>query len=281
MPNKSFSIYSSDDLTVEDNGQLVIEIAKSHMAFIVRKENKRSIAACEIFTFNEDEGYNLNELFANVSLQSKLISTQTPSASIYINNELCIPVPIFKFNKEIAAEYLNAVFGEDHFSKIQFEHLPVEPGIMNVYRVNEDHFSFLNQQFKKVSFHHVYSNIIRRLANITSGLPAQLITIQFYSTFMIVVVMKDGNLHLIQSFVYETPEDVLYYLLNITNQFQLYDASLTLQISGMIGLDFKLYRELITYFKEVIVENVNESDLLLNTGEHQLHYFTPFFNLAL
>lgn len=281
MSNKSFSIYGSEEFAVEDNDQLVIEIAKSHMACIVTKENRKAIAAYELFSFNEDEGKNLNQLFANLAQHSKILSKPTPSVSIYINNELCIPVPIFKFNKEIAAEYLNVVFGEDGFSKNQFEHLPVEPGIMNVYRVNEDYFNFLHQHFTKVNFHHVYSSIIRRLANITSALPAQLIIIQFYNTFMIVVVMKDDNLHLIQTFVYQTPEDVLYYLFNITNQFELYSKSLTIQISGMIDLDFKLYRELITYFKQVIVENVDQSNLALNIGEHPLHYFTPFFNLAL
>jgi hypothetical protein len=282
MPNKSFSIYSSNDEdVVQGNGQLVIEIARSYIACILTKENKRSITCYEFFAFNEDEAHNFPELYNAVLSQSSLLNTSVAATSVFINDEFCIPVPIFKFNKEIAADYLDLVFGEDPFSITHFEHLPVEPGIINVYRINEDRYRFLDSTLQKVSFHHTYSNIIKRLSTIASGFPSEFINIQFYNTTMIVAVLKEGNLQLIQTFVYETPEDVLYYLLNITQQFQLFSDDLTLRISGMIDLDFKLYRELITYFKKVIVENVNKSNLQLNITDHPLHYFAPFFNLTL
>ena len=281
MPNKSFSIYSSDEFTVDDNDQLVIEIAKSHVACIVSRDHQKAIAGYELFTFNEDEASDFPALFANISTQSQILNTQIASPSIYFNDELCLPVPIFKFNKEIAVEYLNVVFGEDPASKIQFEHLPIEPGIMNVFRVNEDCLNYLNVHFSKVTYHHTYSNIIRRLAYKSVGYPPEFISIQFYNTFMVVTVLKEGNLQLIQSFTYETPEDVLYYLLNISKQLELYSEKLTLQISGMIDLDFQLYRELIKFFKNVSVHNVEPTAMPSTVNEHPLHYFTPFFNLAL
>lgn len=186
----------------------------------------------------------------------KILNKGINSSSIYFNDEHCVPVPIFKFNKEIAADYLNIVFGEDPTSRIQFEHLPMEPGIMNVFRVNADWFNYLNQYFPKSTYHHTYSNVIRRVAYKSFAYPAQFISIQFYNTFMVVVVLKDGNFHFIQTFAYETPEDALYYLLNLTKQLELFSESLTLQVSGMIDLDFQLYRELIKYFKNVLVQDV-------------------------
>src|SRR3954471_2333828 len=113
MPNKSFSIYSADDFSVEPGHRLVIEIARSHMACIVRRENKRSIVACELFSYHEDEGGNLDRLFDNITPQSKILTGRAVPVNVYFNNELCIPVPIFKFNKDIAADYLNLVFGVD------------------------------------------------------------------------------------------------------------------------------------------------------------------------
>ena len=281
MPNKSFSIYSSDDFTIGENDKLVIEIAKSHVACVVSNENSEAIAAYELFSFDENESDDLPKLFTNLSLVSKILPNKISSAKIHFNNEFCIPVPIFKFNKDIAAEYLNIVFGEDPFSKIQFEHLPIEPGIMNVFRINEDWISYLNSSFGKVSYHHTYSNIICRVGYKSSALPAEFISIQFYTTFMIVSVLKDGQLHLIQTFTYETPEDVLYYLLNITQQLELFSEKLTVQISGMIDLDFQLYRELIKYFKNVMVQNVKPTVMPENASDHPLHFFSPFFNLAL
>jgi hypothetical protein len=279
MPNKSLSIYSTEEFRREDSFQLVIEIAKNHLACIVSKGNKKAIAAFELFTFDEDEGKKFDELLANISKQSKLLSSEASSVSVYINNEYCVPVPVFVFNKEIAVEYLRVVYGEIVFSNVQFEHLPLEPGIINVYPVEYDCFNWLRQKFKKFTFHHTYSNIMRGILSIPDA-SSELITVRFYNTFMIVAVMKDANFHLIQTYHFETPEDVLYYLLNITQQLELFNESLTVRISGMISLEYNLYRELITYFKEVIVDKDDETHLKLDVGEYPLHYFTPFFKLA-
>ena len=281
MPNKSFSIYSSGEFAVEEGDQLIIEIAKSHIACIVSKDNPKGITGYELFSFKDDEIASFPALFENVSAHSKILNNPWSSSSIYLNNEFCLPVPIFKFNKDISADYLNVVFGEDSLSKVQFEHLPIEPGIMNVFRINEDWFNYLNTTSSKVTFHHTYSNIIRRLAYKSFVYPSEFISLQFYNTFMIVIVLQDGDFQLIQNFTYETPEDVLYYVLNITKQLKLFSEKLTLEICGMIDLDFQLYRELIKYFKNVMVQNVIASALLVNINEYPLHYFTPFFNLAL
>jgi hypothetical protein len=281
MPNKSFSIYSADDFTVDEGDQLVIEIAKTHIACLARKGNKKLITGCELFDFSEEEGQDLETLLGKVTQQSKIINTNFASINVFINNQFCIPVPIFKFNREIALEYLNLAFGTDFYAAIQFEHLPVEPGIMNVYRVDRGWYDVLRRQFRKSNIRHTYSTIIRTHLNKKETLSEEFLTVHFYNAFIIVVVLKYGVLHLIQTFAYETPEDVLYHLLNVSTQFGLYKETVTVQISGMIDKHFVLYRELITYFKKVKVEYVDEGHLLLNTGDYPLHYFTPYLNLAL
>ncbi|MDQ6814861.1 MAG: DUF3822 family protein, partial [Bacteroidota bacterium] len=271
----------SNEFTVGEHNQLVVEIAKSHMAFIGSKENGKIIVAYELFTFNEEEATDFAKLFAYIKNDSKILDKKYLSSQVYLNHEFCVPIPIFRFNKEISSEYLNVIFGEDLISQIHFEHLPVEPGIMNAFRVNKDCFNLLHTHLSKVTFHHTYSNIIRRVLQRTFVYPSQFVSIQFYNTFMVVIVLKDGMFQLIQNFTYETPADVLYYLLNITEQLEMFSESLTLQISGMIDLDFQLYRELIKYFKHVTVQDVEQSRVALDTNNHPLHYFTPFFNLAL
>lgn len=280
MPKKSFSVYRSDHLVVDNGDHLFIEIAGSHLACIVSKENRRSIAAFELFTFNEDEADNKEGLFTSITEQSKILSIPFPGCAIFLNNEFCLPVPIFQFNKEIAADYLRVVFGERMFSKILFEHIAIEPGIMNVFTIDEDWLSCLNKKFK-ATYHHTYSNIIQRVASKTDAFPQQFISVQFYHASMIVIVLNDGIFHLIQKYPYETPEDVLYYLLNIAQQLQLFSEQLTVQISGMIDLEFQLYRELIKHFKNVVVQKVDASALTELADEHNAHFFTPFFNLAL
>ena len=85
---------------------------------------------------------------------------------------------------------------------------------------------------------------------------------------------------MIQSLEYETPEDVLYYLLNIAEQFELSRTDLSLHISGLVDLQYKLFRELTNYFRSITVQNFDRTLLQLEITEFPIHYFTPFFNLT-
>jgi len=279
MPTKSLSIYNSEDFTVDNSDQLVVEFGRSHMALLACRGSRKSIAAFELFTFADKKPEDLKKVFHFISLNSKLMNNNASATKIFINTEFCIPVPIFKFNKEIAVDYLNLVCGEDHQAKVHFEHLPIEPGIMNVFRVDDNWRNHISENFNKVTFHHTYSNIIKGLRGI-DDLPASFISVNFYNTFFTAVVMKDGKFNLIQSFVYGNSEDVLYHLLNVATQFQLVSDEIILQISGLVDLDFKLYRDLIRYFKNVQVAKIESSDPALQIQDHPLHYYTPFFNLV-
>lgn len=282
MANKSFSIYNEQENDLEDpDNRLIMEVGKNHLAFIKKKEHKKVITAFELFNFTDKEAADLSKLFTVISLESKLFNKSFSGLHVFINHELSILVPVFKFNIEIAAHYLNVIFGEDQFSKIQYEHLPVEPGMMNVYRVSDDLLKTLNGSFKNITLKHTYSNIVKTVLSDIFSFPPECIYIQFYNTFIIVAVIKYEELQMVQTFIYEAPEDVLYSLLNLVERFELNRNSLIVQISGMIDLNYTLYRDLITYFRHVEVHNVHASSLNIDINEFPLHYFTPFFNLAI
>jgi hypothetical protein len=238
MSNKNFSIYSSHEGITDIHDKLLIEVGKTHIAFIHTNDHKKDISALELFNFNENEAGDFSKLFAVISSDSKLLTKSYPGTVVFINNEYSLLVPVFKFNTEIAADYLDVIFGEDMFSVIHFDHLPIEPGMMNAYRVNESLLNFLQQNFTKLTIRHTYSNIIKTIVSDILAYPSQCIYIQFYNTFLIATVAKDEKLQLIQSFMYQTPDDVLYHLLNL--------SKISADVRG-----------------------------------HPLHYFTPFFNLAL
>ena len=279
MPNKSFSIYPLEDFAADTADRLVLEVAKTHIACMIRNKN-RQISAFELFTFTDNEAADFRALFPLIIANSKLLHKSFSEAEVFINNEFSLLVPIFQFSREIAPDYLTIMFGEDAGSKIQFEHVPAEPGMINVYRIEEELMNVLADNLPNITYKHTWSNIIKNILSDTFSLPVHFIYIQFYNTFIIVTVIKNGKLQIIQSFIYESPEDVLYYLLNISERFELNNNQLTLQISGLIDLNFTMYRELITYFRHVEVSNTNQTKAVVDIKEFPLHYFTPFFNLA-
>lgn len=282
MPSKSFSIYNSkEDAVADTDDRLVLEVGKTHIACIKKKGPKRLTSAFELFNFTETEATDFTKLFKIISANSKLLDGAYAVRQVFINSELSMLVPISNFNEEIVANYLNVVFGENLFFNTLCEHLPVYSGMMNVYRVPEELMTILQDNSSQVTFEHTYSNIVKSIASDISASTSGCLFIRFYNNFIIVTVIKNDKLQIIQSFVNETKEDVVYNLLNISERFKLNTDDLTIKISGMIDLDFGLYKDLTTYFRLVEVQDVDKSALLIDIKEYPLHYFTPFFNLSL
>ena len=210
-----------------------------------------------------------------------MIDRTFANTRIYINNEFALLVPVFKFNKDISEEYLNIVFGEDNGAKKQFEHLNTEPDLMNVFRMPKEWFDVVNQHLISASIHHTYTEVVRRVFTSSTNTSSCLVKVQLYATHLIVAVIKDGALQFIQSFTYQSSEDILYYLLNISQRFQVNTNDLSLHVSGSIDFSSSFYNDLGKYFRNITVDNVNPSHLALDKGHHPSHYFTPFVNLAL
>jgi hypothetical protein len=104
----------------------------------------------------------------------------------------------------------------------------------------------------------------------------------FYNDKFITAFFIDGALQLLQTFSYQTPEDVSYYLLLISNQFNVKPSQINLNISGLIDTQSPLYGELTKYFEEVNYEGI---PLSYGTNgileEYPTHYFSPLLKMSL
>ena len=99
---------------------------------------------------------------------------------------------------------------------------------------------------------------------------------------MLVVLIKDGKLFLIQSYTYQTADDVLYYLLNIAEQFQLSITETQVEVSGILDTKSHEFDYVEKLFKQISFSDLKEDNLFRNyIGEYPPHYFTPFINLTL
>jgi len=280
MVNKSFSIYSEEaDLKSGAEQQVIVEVGKSHLVSFTYDTNNATVTAFESFDFKEENSKDFQKLFATILTQSKVLSGNVQSVKVFINNEFCLPVPTFKFNKDIATDYLNIAFGSTHSTVVKYDHLAITPDIINIYKVAEDCHNTLTKYFSKISFQHTYSSIIRHVTALTAHSPGVL-SVFFYNTHINVVVMKEEKFCLVQSIEYETGEDVVYFLLNLAERLGLNKDQLTVMVTGMINLDFTLYRELIKYFNNVQVDNSIPIKTAFTINDYPSHYFNPFFKLA-
>lgn len=280
MSNHRFTFYSATgEFLPAATDHLVIEVAAHHFACMVVKENKHSIDAFELFNFSKGNEKSLEEILNEVFLNSSIVKSHYAGIHIYFNDEYCIPVPVMHFDDELAADYLNAVVGEDYNCDVFTEYLTVMPGIVNVFRVSKSNRLLLEQKFHGADFHHSNTVVIKRMMSNVSESGNDIVGIHFFYAFFKVCVMKEGEFNLIQSFEYETPNDVVYHLLNMKQRLEL-PSSLVLQVSGLIETDFQIYRELIKYFKNIVFDDFVSAAIPDNNGNMPAYYFSPFLNLA-
>ncbi|WP_207494140.1 DUF3822 family protein [Aridibaculum aurantiacum] len=275
MPATQFKILSTNYLPGETSNRLIIEIGDHHLSCAVSNEGHSQVVAFEMFTFDAEEASDLEATFSTIKTQSQILSNAFSSVDIVVNNGLSVLVPAYKFNKEISDDYLRLALGDGGAHLKVFDKLECDPAIVNVYRLPINWNDVLLKHYEIRSASHIYTKIVQ--AALDTNKANETIYIQFYHSHFIVCALRQQVLLFIQSFSYDAPEDVVYMLLNITQQLEL--ARPLVRVSGMIELQSNLYREMQKYFSNIEVEVLGEGQAI-EQEQHPAHYFTPFSKLV-
>ena len=94
-------------------------------------------------------------------------------------------------------------------------------------------------------------------------------------------MVHNEKLLLIQTYEQNTPEDTLYYLLNILQQYNLPTEEATVELSGNIEIKTPMYDNIKKVFPKITFENLEE-DLIFapDFADYPKHYLTPYFNMV-
>lgn len=151
----------------------------------------------------------------------------------------------------------------------------------NVFRVPAALHNLLQTSFADSQYHHFYSLWLQQ-NNKAGQQYADYISAVFYPNRILAGVVKNNQLQLVQSFVYEAAEDAGYYLLNICSQLQLPPAETPLLLSGMIDVSSVLYTEIFKYFGQAALEDFAvPATAAPALQDFPSHFFSPLLKLAL
>lgn len=151
-----------------------------------------------------------------------------------------------------------------------------EHSIHNVFSVPQVIDQVMTGYFNTASHKHYFS----LLSILESGLANHLYCI-FSPGHVKVVFKKAGKLQAVQLFVFKTPEDAAYYLLNLCQSFEVKAADCELKLSGMIDESSALYKELYKYFLHIQFERLSETFTYPEEmDQYPNHYFSHLFSIA-
>ena len=171
---------------------------------------------------------------------------------------------------------LNTMFGLDASSALISEPIAAWQ-LYNVYAVPAKVHECITKKFPTGKYWHQYTLSIK---NTKVGNEGGSLLVDIRQDNFTVLVSSNNQLMLAQTFLYATPDDVLYYLLKICQQFGLDQQQVLVELSGLIDKQSALYKELYQYFLQVELRDAVWSVPAAANSESPAHFFTSLNDLS-
>ncbi len=210
---------------------------------------------------------------AEAIAEDNLLRVQVDQILVSLSFAKSILTPSEFYNPHENEGLLEDIYG-NHFEERFLQDEITPDGIVNDYSIPVLYDTILKEHYPTAEIKHQYSFLLKKLDR------SKAIHVLFYFEKMVIMVFKDGKLQIVQTFIYKAPADVVYYLLNISKQFNLESSSIT--VYGMIEKRSALYEEIHKYFLHIAFAELPPG---VNTGEafmdYPAHFFAHLFYTAL
>ena len=279
MVEKRISIYGElDVLSPFNSDQLFFEISESHATLIVKSGSSADINAFEFFEFNKAT-QDWYEIFYQMRLHSKILDRTYNDTKIFYHLREAIVTPAAQYTTESAETYLPALFGDVELSIIRHDEVFAPADVYISYKIPKPLFDMVNTNLMMVTAKHSYCKILENILQSNKSTDSYFLKVIFYHNMLTAVLMHYGKLQLIQSYHFETADDMLYYLLNIVHQFNITAADLSIEVSGMLDIKSKKMEYVAKLFPKLTFDNnLSGASFKAFVKEYPAHYFTAFYN---
>lgn len=266
--------HGSHEAYEHKSSKLFIELGQRHLASYVVNSKTNQIFAYEFFQIND----KLTPSLLNGYIIDKNFSLNDFEAVFFVHNQKEFALIPSDFHKtHISNTILETIHGDLITLHTQSDELP-QWKIVNVFGIEKSIYDTILAILPDAKHIHVNSIYLRSAFKQLANMEEQWIKVYFYPSYFNVVVIKDAQLQIMQSFYYETADDIIYFLINLTDQFHLDVTTLHMQVSGLIEEEFTTFNELKKYFLNVSLEINPELHFVKGLEPQQpLHYFTPLF----
>jgi hypothetical protein len=281
MVKPAFQIEVSE-ITDEDLGQcrLLIEVNSNSFTYVLLNQRNMSPMVVKYFLLEHSRERPLTEALREIMQEDQMLKRPVKETLLVYNFPESSLVPESLFKMETNKEIIDIAHGNLNKGLILSEKIPWWE-LFNVYRISPDVHHLLQQQFTAGKYWHYYSLLLKSYKMFDSAAEGDCIKVIFYSDKMVALIIKQGKVHLLQTFHYQDTKDVAYHLLNCCRQLGLGQDEVRLLVGGLIDRQSALSEELQKYFLHISFEEIDES-IKVNDElkELPLHYFSALLKMA-
>lgn len=251
---------------------LLYEISNTCIFSVWFTKNPHKIVGVSYHELSKEE--DESEAFQQVHKENVGMTQQPLKTYITYNFKEMLLVPKKHLNSGTLEAMLDLVFGNKESVIVTHEKM-VDTEIEVVYSIPSSLEAYVTSQISGAEIFHTNSKLQSKSFEDPS------LTCVVYPDFIKVVLYKDHQIQLVQSFDYTTPEDAAYHVLNCCKQFNLAPSEVILSMSGLIVKESNLYQCIYNYVKgiEWNLPKENEIDIDINE-EMPIHFFSHLIHLV-
>ncbi len=264
----SFQGNSSHDFS--DENTLFVELGQHHIAMFVIDLLSNTLIDLEMIKLNEELKPSLMQTYLE---QKGIDPKRCKKVNLIFNTKEFALIPSSLHNPLFNRQLIETIHGDMldlQFSADKLSHVDV----VNVYGVQRDINTLLDRFFPTAKRMHKNVCYVDDITSRMDALPEQVLKIFFSPSHIDILIVKNGKLQFIQKFYYETTDDVIYYILKLTEKFKLDKTSIGVYVSGIIDLDALILFEFRKHFLAIEIEQKKFS-ISGHITDMPGHFITP------
>lgn len=250
-----------------------MSIGDRHFSYAITSASGNRLFSLGYYAGNKPD----SEFLAGLPAAEPLLNQSFSEVKTEFQFSHCILIPeAFSEHKESSGELLKAMTGAFNPAQILSDVIGRHQ-IHAVFAVPRPLYWWLTSKFQAFQYRHHFSAVLQ--SGNFSGEDSCFI-IDFRPQEFSVVVVKENQVVLAQTYSYSTPDDVLFRLLKICSFFGLEQEQVQIKLSGLIEEQSALYHELFQYFLHTAFRTCPEWEETLQQYGYPSQYFVSLKDLA-
>lgn len=262
------------------NSQLLIEVGEKMFSYVIYHKEQRRYIGLRQYNLDYTPGKTMLENLLEIITNDELLQLPFKEAFVIYNYTDSSFLPEKAFHIELNQPVTEIIYGNARKGLMLSEKV-IGFRMYNIYRVPREIHALLQRKFASGNYWH-YNTLLLNDGQTQTSDNEQVIKMVMRTDQFLVAVFKGTDIQLMQSYSYQTPDDVSYYLLAICTRFNISQEKVTLIVAGLLDEQSRLYQELLKYFLQVQWDRLPDSvklDSVFSTFPD--HYFSPLLKMAL
>ena len=267
-------VITNNDITQKTYKKLSIQVSLSGLSFCVFDAITNKIIHNSTIYFEKNKV--VEEQLWRTFVDNSILTQRYDKIIVLHNNNLNSFVPSSLFDPNYLASYLQyntKVFETDFFTYDTIS--PYE--INNIYVPFVNINNFLLDQYESFEYKNSNSILVRKLLDLSKNREEKQIFVHIQKNTFELVIVKNQELLLFNSFNYTSPEDLIYFILFSCEQLQLNPETIVVKILGNCSEDDANYQIIYTYIRNCSLLDVSKMTITLNETESNIrNHFTLY-----